>query len=589
MDKKNIMMRFFTLEKKCFLHEPILFFLEVIVVVVGTINIAISIILPKYLLNSLNAYNMELFLFYLLSFFGIRFILTNINNCMEPLIAKKKEQLNIKVINEFLMKSKNIKLEKFDEPGFYNLYLLVFDKCCNIFQSALDISMSLINSILTVSITIMILAWVDPLVFVCMFCFILIQTFLSNKIKKIGYNFNKKTIKNNKQLNYLYRLFYMPEYIKDLHNNTAFDFVFEKKNKEAQEIVDITFSTKKQIAFLSIISTFISFIEMILVNSYLGYMVFKRIIWIDMFITSQNSYSQLENSISGILESFTKIYENDLYVKDYLTYMNSSSEIIDGERKIQSEDIETISFEKVFFSYPNTKLYALQDISFTIKKGEHVMFVGENGAGKTSIIKLLLRLYEPSSGSIKINDINIREYSITSLRKSFSTLLQDSMVYAFSIRENLCFGMKKEDKEIEESLKMVNLFNKINNNLKNKLDTPISSQLNDEGIDFSAGEKQRLILAREYLKGNCVYILDEPTSNLDAKNEEEILNSMLLRKDITLILISHNLKFVEQMDKILFLQDGKIKDVGKKDQLLNNKEGKFLEFYRVYNNLGREK
>lgn len=196
---------------------------------------------------------------------------------------------------------------------------------------------------------------------------------------------------------------------------------------------------------------------------------------------------------------------------------------------------------------------------------------------------MLLRLYEPCSGSIKINGIDIREYSIESLRKSFSTLLQDSMMYAFSIRENLCLGVQIEEKEIEDALTNVNLMNKINN-LRYKLDTPISNQLSDEGVDLSAGEKQRLNLSRNYLKKNLFFILDEPTSNLDAKMEGNILNSILKNRNFTLVLISHNLKFAEQVDKIIFLQGGKVLEVGTLKQLLSNKDGAFLQLYEAYNN-----
>lgn len=125
--------------------------------------------------------------------------------------------------------------------------------------------------------------------------------------------------------------------------------------------------------------------------------------------------------------------------------------------------------------------------------------------------------------------------------------------------------------------------NKINN-LRYKLDTPISNQLSDEGVDLSAGEKQRLNLSRNYLKKNLFFILDEPTSNLDAKMEGNILNSILKNRNFTLVLISHNLKFAEQVDKIIFLQGGKVLEVGTLKQLLSNKDGAFLQLYEAYNN-----
>lgn len=347
--KKNFLTRFLTLLKKCILQEPALFILELIVVILETINNILTILFPKYILRSLNESNLELFVFFLFFFLGIRFIVTNLMIYIEPSISKKKEHLNSIVINEFLTKSRNTKLEKFDESGFYNLYLLTFNKCCDIFQGVLDISVQVLKSLLTIFLTILILSWMNPWFFVCMCCFVLIQTLLSNKIKKLGYIYNKKNIEHNKQLNYLYRLFYIPEYMRDLRINSVFDLIFNKKDKEVQEVINLTYTSKKQIANISIFSTIISFIELILVNGYLGYMVFNGTIWIDMLIASQNSYTQLEAAISSILESFTKMYENDLYVKDYLLYMTDNSEVISGDIQIKSSDIQTITFNNVFF------------------------------------------------------------------------------------------------------------------------------------------------------------------------------------------------------------------------------------------------
>lgn len=520
---------------------------------------------------------------YLILFFGLKFLISNIIIILNPLISKRKEFLNSSVLNEFLRKSESTKLEKFDESGFYNLYLLTFDKCCDIFQGILDNTISIIQSILTIAITTIILSWINPIIFIYMFLFILLQTIISNKIKKLGYNFNKQMIEHNKQLNYMYRLFYIPEYMKDLRINNAFDFIFFKKDKEVENIINLTYTSKKKISYLLIISTLFSFIEMFLINGYLGYMVFLGTIWIDMFITSQNSYSQLETSLSSLLDSFNKMYENDLYIKDYLQYMLNNSEIVDGSIQLKYDEIKTITFQDVSFSYPNTKTYALKNISFNIKMGEHILLLGENGAGKTSIIKLLLRLYEPCSGVIKINNIDIKNYSITSLRHSFSTLLQDSTTYAFSIYDNLCLGSEINYSEILDTLEKVNLVDKTNN-LKFKLNTPISSQIDNGGIDFSAGERQKLILARCFLKNTNAYILDEPTSNLDAIIETDILIPIIKRKDILMILISHNLKYIDLMDRIIFMKSGTILADGTKDQLFDSKNEYFLQLYNAYNN-----
>ena len=580
VEKKSVVFRFFTMIFKCIKRDPLLFVLSMMTVFLDVINGTLLLLLPKYLLLFLNRQYMKSFITCIVAFGGTRLLISILILKVTPCISKRKEHLNAIVIDDFLQKSKEIKLEKFEEPGFYNLYLLTFNKCCDIFQNTIDITINIVQSLFTIIVTLAILSWINPLVIGSMFCFILLQTFISGKIKKINYDFNKRVVEHNKRLNYIYKLFYIPEYLKDIRINSIFEFIFLKKDKEANEVIDLTFSSQNSIAHWSIISAIFSFCEMIIINGYLGYMVFKGLIWINMFVTSQSSYSQLETSVGNILDTYTQIYENDLYVKDYLKYMAAETEGMAQGIDIQAEDIRTISFQNVSFVYPNTNTYALQDVSFTVRCGEKVLIVGENGAGKTTILKLLLRLYDPCSGCIKINDIEIKEYSIVALRQVFSTLLQDSVTYAFSIRENLCFGENVDPETVQEVIRKVELQNKIDG-LDKKVETPISSQLDDGGIELSAGEKQKLILARNLLKKNKIYIFDEPSSNLDAITEKNILLPILNERQNLLIMISHNLKYVELADKIICLECGKISEEGTKEKLLKKKTGGFFKLYNA--------
>ncbi|MBR6096423.1 MAG: ATP-binding cassette domain-containing protein [Oscillospiraceae bacterium] len=140
--------------------------------------------------------------------------------------------------------------------------------------------------------------------------------------------------------------------------------------------------------------------------------------------------------------------------------------------------------------------------------------VGSNGAGKTTVIKLLLRLYTPQEGEIRINGIDIKSYDIESLRKAFSVLFQDYTIYPFSVKDNITLGRKTSDATIEKALKQVGLWSKVQS-LPFGIDTPVTSQMLDSGVEFSGGESQRIALARIYTSQSRFVILDEPTSNLD--------------------------------------------------------------------------
>ena len=240
--------------------------------------------------------------------------------------------------------------------------------------------------------------------------------------------------------------------------------------------------------------------------------------------------------------------------------------------------IHIIAFENVSFQYPNNTGYSLRDVSFSICEGEQVAIIGKNGAGKTTIIKLLLRLYEPSEGRILINGVDIAEYDISALRKAISVLFQDYSVYAFSIRENLTLGASVPEEKIMDALSRVNLLTKVMN-LPLKLDTPITNQLYEGGVEFSGGEKQRLALARAYLRNQALFVLDEPTNDLDPFVESTFYEDLLSQTTNTVIVISHRITFTYRMTKIICMNEGRIVEMGTPDELLENPKSLYKEMY----------
>lgn len=289
----------------------------------------------------------------------------------------------------------------------------------------------------------------------------------------------------------------------------------------------------------------------------------------------------MKSSIASLFETYNTLYENDLYINDYLFFLNIDHEKEQvGDRKIYLSDIEKIEFKNVSFSYPNSRTQALHNVSFTISKGERIAVIGNNGAGKTTIIKLLLKLYDPQSGEIEINGTNIKNYDVISLRKTFSVLFQDYTIYPFSIRDNITLGQELSVEKIEYSLQCVDLLKKIQS-LINGIDTPITSQMNNSGVEFSGGESQRLALARIYASSSNFVVLDEPTSNLDPLIEYNLYKSLLSTLgEKTIIIISHRLTFTYKMDRILCFNDGRLIEDGSHDELLKH-NGYYAQIYHL--------
>ncbi len=241
-----------------------------------------------------------------------------------------------------------------------------------------------------------------------------------------------------------------------------------------------------------------------------------------------------------------------------------------------------IEFRDVAFRYPGTERNILESFNLTIKNGERVALVGENGAGKTTIIKLLLRFYDATSGEILINGVNIKEIDLDSWYKMVGALFQDFVKYQFTFKENVFFGdlTKNENMEFLKEATEKSGADSFLDNLPEGVNQVLGKMF-DKGIDLSGGQWQKLALARAFFRDAPILILDEPTSAIDAKAEYEIFERVQkLQKDKTVIIISHRFSTVRNADRVLVLNDGKIIEEGSHKKLLSQK-GMYAELFNI--------
>ena len=242
----------------------------------------------------------------------------------------------------------------------------------------------------------------------------------------------------------------------------------------------------------------------------------------------------------------------------------------------------TIEFKQVDFKYPGSQELALSGLSFKIKPGEHLALVGENGAGKSTILKLLMRQYLPNAGRIEINGVDMRDLDQTSYYALVSHLSQEFFLPEhLTVRENLLIGAKEtlSDKEIWRALELARASDFIRNSAK-QLETRLTPSFED-GTDFSAGHRQRLCIARTLLRDTDLMILDEPTSAADAKAEYRIFSniySRLARK--TIIIVSHRFSTVRKADRIMVIERGRIKEQGSHEELMDE-NGLYREMFDI--------
>ncbi len=239
--------------------------------------------------------------------------------------------------------------------------------------------------------------------------------------------------------------------------------------------------------------------------------------------------------------------------------MSSASDV-----KILKNKAPTIVFKNISFSY-NKKSNVLDNINFFVDGGSKVALVGQSGAGKSSIINLISRFYDPVFGEIFINKQNIKDVNINSLRNNIALVSQDTIIYNKSFKENIKFGnLKAPDKKIKEAANNAGIHDFISNSL-NGYETIVG----EGGNNLSGGQKQRISIARAILKDAPILLLDEATSSLDADTENEINKTLeKLTKNKTTIIVAHKLSNIVDSDQIILFNKGKVVDVGKHEELI---------------------
>ena len=296
------------------------------------------------------------------------------------------------------------------------------------------------------------------------------------------------------------------------------------------------------------------------------------------------SFRRLRNLLEGLLIGFSQTAGQALYLDDLFSFFVLRPEILSPEnpRPFPRPIARGFDFEDVGFRYPGAERWAVRHLSFSLRAGEVLALVGENGAGKTTIVKLLARLYDPDEGRILLDGHDLREYDLNELRAELGVIFQDFMRYHMTAAENIAVGRvdAQDDRARIEAAAKRSMAHDMIVKLPEGYDQMIGKRF-QSGVDLSGGEWQKIAIARAYMRDAQVLILDEPTAALDARAEFEVFQRFKeLSQGKTAVLISHRFSSVRMADRILVLADGEMEAMGTHEQLLAER-GRYAELFEL--------
>lgn len=544
------------------------------VVLKTSTNLIFDIYLLRYIINGLqegiSIGMIALFMLCILLFHVAVCIYDNwFHSAFEPISNQKiAHSLQRKIFE----KSVVVDFACFEDPKFYDKYIKAAGEASQRAEKVLGVLVQTVQCVITLTTVSFLIFTIDPLLVVFALLPAAVSLMFGRRLNNVSYEYQMEMKEGARKRDYSRRVFYLQDYAKELRMTNINKVVFLRFYEAVKDLNQTVKKYGFKIAFPDYILQATNDIVV-----YLGTIIYaawktvvKKTMLLGDCVVIVNSINSVSASLRGLVNLYLTIQKNALYIEDLKRFFDASSELSDREGKKQVPCFESLAFQDVTFCYPDRQSTALSHVDFTLRAGEKVALVGLNGAGKTTFLKLLMRLYDPTSGHVAYNGATLTDLDPVAYRSLFSVVLQDYKLFAFSVKENLLFRepSSRELQRAETLLCEFGLLDKIKAS-SDGMDSHMTREFHPKGLALSTGEQQKIAIVRALMNPAPILVMDEPSSAIDPLAESRIFETVLRESsEKTVLFISHRLSATQYADKIYVFDQGGIREAGSHKDLL---------------------